>query len=130
MTSPPDPADPVTTIRNLGPGMAARFAEAGIDTAEEIRTLGADRAYARLLASGHRAHFMAFVALSLGLQDRPWQDLGTREKAALRRRFDSLKAGKIPTADAWDAETEASEASGDALPPALADAVKRFGIGD
>lgn len=123
----PDSADgapdraPVTAIRNMGPAMAARFSEAGIETAAEVHALGADRAYARLLASGHRAHFMAYVALVLGLADRPWQDLGRTEKAALRERFDALKAGRLP---------EAPPAGDNALPPALEDALRRIGLAE
>ena len=51
-------ADPVSSIKNLGPASDAAFARAGIYTAEEIRELGADAAYARLLAAGSRPHFI------------------------------------------------------------------------
>ncbi len=82
---------PVGTIRNLGPAMAAAFARAGIDSAEEVRELGTDAAYARLLAAGERPHFMAFLALAMGIQDRPFTDPDPAEKAALRARFETLK---------------------------------------
>lgn len=83
----------VSAIRNLGPAMQAAFAGAGITSAEMLRELGADAAYAQLIGSGHRPHFMAYCALVLGLQDRPWQDLGAAEKSDLRARFDALRAG-------------------------------------
>ncbi|MEM8959037.1 MAG: TfoX/Sxy family DNA transformation protein [Pseudomonadota bacterium] len=97
--------DPVSSIRNLGPAMAAQFARAGIEDAETLRTLGADAAYARLLEAGHRAHFMAYTALVLGLQGRGFHDLSPAEKPALRERFDCLKAAAVPTgrADGLDA---------------------------
>ena len=82
---------PVTSIRNLGPAMAEQFARAGVLDAETLRRLGADEAYIRLLLSGHRAHFMAFTALVLGLQDRGFRELPSGEKAALRARFDTVK---------------------------------------
>ena len=46
--------DPVSSIRNLGPAMDAACAEVGITTAEELREIGPDEAYRRLLLSGVR----------------------------------------------------------------------------
>lgn len=83
---------PVSSIRNLGPASDASFARAGITSAEELRELGADAAYAKLLASGSAPHFIAFYAMVMGLQGRPWNDCKGEEKKALRKRFDALKA--------------------------------------
>lgn len=82
---------PVSSIRNLGPAMEAAFARAGIHSAEELRALGPDDAYARLLATGHRPHFIGYYVLVMGLQGRPWNDCKGKEKDDLRRRFDALK---------------------------------------
>lgn len=84
--------EPVCAIRNLGPASAAEFARAGIRTADEVRTLGAEEAYRRLLLSGTRPHFIGFYALALGLQGRPWNDLLPDEKAGLRTVFDRIVA--------------------------------------
>jgi len=84
--------EPVSSIRNLGPAMEAAFARVGIRTAEEIRDMGADAAYARLLEAGHRPHFIGYYVLVMGLQGRPWNDCKGAEKAALRKKFDQLKA--------------------------------------
>ena len=84
--------DPVSSIRNLGPAMEAAFARAGIHSANELRALGADAAYARLLATGHRPHFIGYYVLVMGLQGRPWNDCKGAEKTALRKRFDALKS--------------------------------------
>jgi DNA transformation protein len=54
--------------------------------------MGADEAYARLLASGERAHFIAFYVLVMALQGRPWNDAKGAEKIALRARFDGICA--------------------------------------
>ena len=86
-------SEPVTAIRNLGPAMARSFATVGITDAETLRALGADAAYARLLAAGDRPHFIAYYAIVLGLQGRPWTDCTAAEKIDLRRRFDAIKAG-------------------------------------
>ncbi len=88
MTAP----DPVSSIRNLGPASDAAFARAGITSADALRTLGPDTAYRRLLESGTRAHFIGYYALVMGLQGRPWNDCQGAEKAALRARFDAIKA--------------------------------------
>lgn len=83
---------PVSSIRNLGPAVEAACARAGIDSAEELRALGADEAYARLLRSGTRPHFIGYYVIEMGLQGRPWNDCKGAEKAALRARFDAIKA--------------------------------------
>lgn len=83
---------PVSTILNLGPAMERDCARAGIHSAEELRALGPDAAYGRLLASGQRPHFIGYYVLVMALQGRPWNDCKGAEKAALRVRFDALKA--------------------------------------
>ena len=85
-------SQPVSAIRNLGPASDEAFARAGITTAEEVRTLGADAAYARLLQAGSRPHFIGYYALVMGLMGRPWNDCQGAEKDALRARFDALCA--------------------------------------
>jgi hypothetical protein len=89
-------AEPLTSIRNIGPAMAAAFTGVGIRTAEELRALGTDAAYRRLLEAGHRPHFIGYYVVEMGLQGRPWNDCKGKEKEALRRRFDALKASS------WD----------------------------
>ncbi|WP_133488157.1 TfoX/Sxy family DNA transformation protein [Aliiroseovarius marinus] len=85
-------SDPVSSIRNLGEASDAVYARAGIHTAEELRTLGPDEAYRRLLATGSRPHFIAYYAMVMGLQGRPWNDCKGKEKDTLRARFDALRA--------------------------------------
>jgi hypothetical protein len=86
----------VSTIPNLGPATEAAFVRAGVDTAEQVRALGPDAAYARLLANGERPHFIGYYVLVMGLMGRPWNDCRGAEKAALRARFDALVAGTVP----------------------------------
>lgn len=83
---------PVSSIPNLGPASEAAFARAGIHSAEEIRAMGADEAYRRLLLSGSAPHFIGYYVLVMGLQGRPWNDCQGTEKKALRARFDAIKA--------------------------------------
>ncbi len=72
--------------------MDAACAKAGITTAEQLREMGADEAYRRLLLSGMRPHFIGYYVLVMGLQGRPWNDCKGDEKKALRVRFDAIKA--------------------------------------
>lgn len=83
---------PLTSIRNLGPASAHEYQNAGIPDAETLRTLGPDAAYAQLLRSGARPHFIGYYALVMGLQGRPWNDCKGAEKDALRIRFDNIRA--------------------------------------
>ena len=50
-------AEPLTTVRNTGPAMERSLIDVGIKTAQELRDLGADEAYLRLLNNGVRPHF-------------------------------------------------------------------------
>jgi DNA transformation protein len=87
-------ATPISAIRNLGPATEAAFARAGIHSAEELRAMGTDAAYARLLETGHRPHFIAYYVIEMGLQGRPWNDCKGAEKSALRARFDAIKTAR------------------------------------
>jgi hypothetical protein len=88
---------PVSSIRNLGPAFEAACTKAGIHSAEELRSLGVDAAYARLLRSGTQPHFIGYYVLVMGLQNRPWNDCKGEEKKTLRKRFDAIKAKAFDT---------------------------------
>ncbi len=90
---------PIISLRNLGPAMASPFERAGIHTAEEIIALGADAAYAALIESGTRPHFIGYYALVMDLQGRAWNDLDPAEKKTLRLRFDQIVSARKPAAD-------------------------------
>ena len=90
--APSAPLTPVSSIPNLGPATEAAFARAGIRSAEEIRAMGADAAYMRLIEAGTAPHFIGYYVLVMGLQGRPWNDCQGDEKKALRDKFDTLKA--------------------------------------
>lgn len=83
---------PVSSIRNLGPAVEASCRRAGINSAEELRALGADEAYARMVRGGMRPHFIGYYSMVMGLQGRPWNDCAGREKLELRAKFDAIKA--------------------------------------
>jgi len=95
MTAAPDP---VSSIRNLGPAVEAACTRAGIHSADALRALGPDAAYATLIASGTQPHFIGYYAMVMGLQGRPWNDCQGAEKVALRARFDHIKSASQTTA--------------------------------
>lgn len=90
-------SDPVSSIRNLGPAFEKACARVGIRSAQDLRALGADAAYSRLLQGGTRPHFIGYYVLVMGLQGRPWNDCKGEEKKALRQRFDALKSSVSAT---------------------------------
>ena len=85
-------ATPITSIRNLGPAFEQNCHAAGILSAEQLRDIGADAAYALMLRAGTKPHFIGYYVLVMGLMGRPWNDCKGAEKAALREKFDALKA--------------------------------------
>lgn len=85
---------PVSSIRNLGPAFEDACTAAGIHSAENLRALGADAAYAKLLSTGTKPHFIGYYVLVMALQGRPWNDCKGTEKAALRVTFDALKSAR------------------------------------
>lgn len=99
-------SEALSSIRNIGPAMEAAFKNAGIENADALRDLGADEGYRRLLASGHRPHFIAYYVIVMGLQGRPWNDCQGQEKKDLRKRFDAIKASIVPNQNGYDAEME------------------------
>lgn len=88
--------------------METAFAKVGINSAEELHALGADRANETLLSSGIRPHFIAYYSLVMGLQNRPWNDCVGNEKIALRAQFDTIVSQKrtTPQASLTDALNE------------------------
>ena len=88
----------LSTIRNIGPAFEESLKAVGIMTAEELREIGADAAYTKLLEGGSRPHFIGYYVLHMALQGRPWNDCKGEEKKALRKRFDAIKAGSFDQA--------------------------------
>lgn len=61
------------------------LAEAGIRSIEELREIGAVRAYVRVKALRPKTASLNLLwALAAGLEDRDWRDLTDDEKQALR----------------------------------------------
>lgn len=104
----PATEDPISAIRNLGPATEAAFIAIGITTASQLRAIGADEAYRRLLLAGHRPHFIAYYVMVMGLQDRAWNAAKGAEKDALRAAFDAIKASVVGTKEKGRSDLEAA----------------------
>jgi len=89
--------DPVSSIKNLGPAYEKACSEVGIHSAQALRDLGPDVAYAKMLSNGMRPHFIGYYVLVMALQGRPWNDCKGAEKDQLRVTFDRLKADNKPS---------------------------------
>ena len=75
---------PVNALRNLGPKSALMLAEAGIGSVDELREIGAVKAYARVRQIRTRGASLNLLwSMAAGLEDRSWNALSTDEKAAL-----------------------------------------------
>jgi hypothetical protein len=85
----------LTSIKNIGPAFETALKAVGITTAEELRALGADAAYTKMLEAGSKPHFIGYYVLHMALQGRPWNDCKGDEKKALRKKFDKIKAGSF-----------------------------------
>ncbi len=82
----------LTTIKNIGPAFEKSLKAVGITSAEQLRDMGADAAYTKLLENGSKPHFIGYYVLHMALQGRPWNDCKGDEKKALRKQFDKIKA--------------------------------------
>ena len=93
--------------------MEQALAAVGITSAEQLCEMGGDAAYARLLEAGTRPHFIGYYVLHMAIQRRPWNDCKGAEKAAFRKRFDTLKSTAART-----------------TPPGIEAELDRLGVGD
>ena len=72
-------------LRNIGPKSAALLRAAGIDSAENLREIGAAAAYRRLkFVEPRRVSLNMLWALLGALTDRDWRDIPPAEKARLQ----------------------------------------------
>ena len=68
------------------------LAEAGIRTLEELKMLGAVKAYARVKALRPKSASLNLLwALAAGLEDRDWRDLSKDEKDVLLQELKTVR---------------------------------------
>jgi len=84
-------------LRNVGPKLAAKLIEAGIDSPEKLRTLGAKRAFEKMYPVGDSyGDFNAayLYALEGAIRDCDWLDIPDRVKQEYQKFARDLQAIK------------------------------------
>lgn len=80
-------------LRNIGPACAERLVEAGIDTPEKLRNLGAKEALFRIFQKRGPAYLHAcyLYALHGAIEGRAWNDLPEEKKDEYKQFTKDLK---------------------------------------
>jgi len=87
----------VKQLRNVGPKLAARLIDAGIDSPEKLRTLGAKRAFETMYARGdaYGDYNAAYLyALEGAIRDCDWLKIPEDVKAEYKQYAQNLQAKK------------------------------------
>jgi DNA transformation protein len=89
-------------LRNVGPKLAGKLIAAGIDTPEQLRRLGAKRAFEKMYADGdaYGDYNAAYLyALEGAIRDCDWLDLPEAVKDDFKAHAQALQAKKGKPAD-------------------------------
>ncbi|MGQ0764197.1 MAG: TfoX/Sxy family protein [Gemmatimonadota bacterium] len=92
-----NPSLPVDQLRNVGPTIARRLREIGIQTSGELRSIGAVNAYARIRARNPGKTIpVCYYLYSLegALRDQHWDALSSKVKQHLLSRVSPNRALK------------------------------------
>ncbi len=82
----------MASLRNLGPKSEAMLRQAGIGTVEELRALGAVKAYALVKRSGVSASLNLLWAMEGALSGRPWQEVAKSDRLSLLLQLEQAQA--------------------------------------
>ena len=77
----------LTKLKNIGKCVAARLHEIGINSEEELKTIGSVKAYKYLCEKDPKKHLpVCYYLYSLegAIQNKHWDDFSKQEKANLR----------------------------------------------
>jgi len=86
-------------LRNIGPKLAASLVEAGIDSPEKLRRVGAKKAFKKMYADGDfYGDFNAayLYALEGAIRDCDWLDIPEKIKQEYKEYAQNLQAKKRP----------------------------------
>lgn len=78
------------SLPGIGPVLTARLADAGIQTAEQLREMGVKNAFMALKAAYPDACLSSLYGLACGIKGMPRGSLSADDKAALKSFFRSL----------------------------------------
>ena len=84
-------------LRNVGPKLAAKLIEAGIDSPEKLREIGAKKAFEKMYPSGDSyGDFNAayLYALEGAIRDCDWLDIPEKIKQEYKEYTQNLQAKK------------------------------------
>jgi len=92
------PSRELASLKNLGPRSLALLAAAGITSFEQLRQLGAVRAYARVKASGvNKASLNLLWALEGALSGEHWQVVAREHRMSLLLALEALQSRQTST---------------------------------
>jgi DNA transformation protein len=92
------PSPDLIGLKNLGPRSLALLAAAGITSFEQLRQLGAVRAYARVKASGvNNASLNLLWALEGALNGEHWQVVAREHRLSLLLALEALQGRQTST---------------------------------
>ena len=83
----------IADLPNLGSKSQAMLEQAGICSIEQLRELGAVRAYARVKRSGINCSLNLLWAMEGALSGRHWQDVAKHERLSLLLALEQVEGG-------------------------------------
>ncbi len=84
-------------LRNIGPKLAAKLVDAGIDSPEKLRRIGAKKAFEKMYADGDSyGDFNAayLYAIEGAIRDCDWLDIPEKIKLEYKKYAQNLQAQK------------------------------------
>lgn len=80
----------ISDLPNFGPKSQQMLAQAGIHTIEQLRVLGAVRAYLQVKRGGGNASLNLLWAIEGALTGRHWQDVARNDRLSLLMQLEDL----------------------------------------
>jgi DNA transformation protein len=78
-------------IRNLGPKSEAMLRHSGITSVEQLRELGAVRAYVKVKCNVGGASLNLLWAIEGALSNRPWQEVAKQDRLSLLMQVEEIE---------------------------------------
>lgn len=82
----------IVDLPNLGPKSRQMLAQAGIHTIEQLRELGAVRAYAQVKLCGACSSLNLLWALEGALSGRHWQEVAKHDRLSLLMQLEDVES--------------------------------------
>jgi DNA transformation protein and related proteins len=82
------------TLPNIGKELAKKLAQAGVKTAEQLRSIGSEQSFIRIMAYDPKACLSMLSALEGAVQGIRWHCISAERKKELKYFYDQLSADK------------------------------------